>query len=190
MSSSFLKNITSFAVSDLGKTGQTLADYGLADPAYTVEFTSGKKSFKLLVGDDTKTATASMSFRPTAPASMSSAGSLAESVGLSLADLRASSIFTIPVFESAPSTSRPPHLQPQGPPPAAMRALAGISRAPSRPAPPRPPSKPTITRSTRSRRKLSRPAIRASIESAWPPPCSVSPSSGNARRETLLLGTP
>ncbi len=95
----FLKNITSFAVADLAKTGQTLADYGLAEPAYTVEFTAVKKTFKLLIGDDTKSGNRLYVLSPDGTRIHVVSRSLAESVGLPLGDLRAESIFTIPVFE-------------------------------------------------------------------------------------------
>ena len=95
----FLKNVTSFSVADLGKSGQTLADYGLAEPAYTVEFTAAKKSYKLLIGDDTKTGNRLYVLSPDGTRIHVVSRSLAESVSLSLADLRASSLFTIPVFE-------------------------------------------------------------------------------------------
>ncbi len=95
----FLKNITSFAVADLAKSGQTLADYGLAEPAYTVEFTAAKKTFKLLIGDDTKSGNRLYILSPDGTRVHVVSRSLAESIGLALGDLRAESIFTIPVFE-------------------------------------------------------------------------------------------
>jgi len=95
----FLKNITSFAVADLAKSGQTLADYGLAEPAFTVEFTAAKKSFKLLVGADTKSGNRLYVLSPDGARIHVVSRSLAESISLPLGDLRAESIFTIPVFE-------------------------------------------------------------------------------------------
>ena len=81
----FLKNVTSFAVTDLAKGGQTLADYGLAEPAYTVEFTAAKKSFKLLIGDDTKTGNRLYVLSPDGTRVHVVSRSLADSVGLPLA---------------------------------------------------------------------------------------------------------
>ncbi len=95
----FLKNITSFAVADLAKSGQTLADYGLAEPAYTVEFTAAKKSYKLLIGDDTKSGNRLYVLSPDGARIHVVGRSLADSIGLALGDLRADTIFTIPVFE-------------------------------------------------------------------------------------------
>jgi hypothetical protein len=95
----FLRNITSFAVADLARSGQTLADYGLVEPAYTIEFTAAKKTFKLLIGDDTKTGNRLYVLSPDGERVHVVGRSLADSAGLPLAKLRAESIFTIPVFE-------------------------------------------------------------------------------------------
>ena len=97
----FLQNQTSFAVADLGKNGQTLADYGLADPAMTLEFTSAgsPKSYKLLIGDDTKVGNRLYVLSPDGTRIHVVGRSLADAGSLTLADLRNDSIFTIPVFE-------------------------------------------------------------------------------------------
>lgn len=95
----YLEHETSFAVADLAKGGQTLADYGLADPALTLDFTAAGKSFKLLIGDDTKTGNRLYLLSPDTERIHVVGRSLAESVGLPLGDLRTDSIFTIPVFE-------------------------------------------------------------------------------------------
>lgn len=50
----FLEHDTSFAVADLTKSGQTLADYGLEQPALTLTFTSASREYTLKIGDDTK----------------------------------------------------------------------------------------------------------------------------------------
>ncbi len=95
----FLKDITSFAVSDLAKSGQTLADYGLADPALTLEFTAAQKSYKLLIGDNTKDENNLYVLSPDGARIHVVSRSLAESVSLPLSDLRNPTIFTVPVFE-------------------------------------------------------------------------------------------
>jgi len=95
----FLEHETSFAVADLAKSGQTLADYGLAEPALTLEFTAAKKSYKLLIGDDTKIGNRLYVLSPDGARIHVVGRSLAESVGLPLGELRADGIFTIPVFE-------------------------------------------------------------------------------------------
>lgn len=95
----YLEHETSFAVADLAKGGQTLADYGLADPALALDFTAAGKSFNLLLGDDTKTGNRLYLLSPDTERIHVVGRSLAESVGLPLGDLRTDSIFTIPVFE-------------------------------------------------------------------------------------------
>ena len=95
----FLKDIASFPVTDLAKSGQTLADYGLAEPAITLEFTAAQKSFKLLIGDSTKDENNLYVLSPDGARIHVVNRSLAEGAGLPLADLRNASIFTIPVFE-------------------------------------------------------------------------------------------
>jgi len=97
----FLQDQTSFPVADLPKGGQTLADYGLADPAITLEFTAAgsPKVYTLKVGDDTKVGNRLYVLSPDGARVHVVGRSLADAVGLSLADLRNASVFTIPVFE-------------------------------------------------------------------------------------------
>jgi len=97
----FLQNQTSFPVADLARNNQSLADYGLTDPAITVEFTAAgnPKVYKFLVGDDTKVGNRLYVLPPDATRVHVVGRSLADAVGLSLADLRNDSVFTIPVFE-------------------------------------------------------------------------------------------
>ncbi len=95
----FLKDITSFTVGDLAKNNQKLADYGLADPVLTLEFTAAQKSYKLLIGDSTPDSNNLYVLSPDGTRIHVVSRSLAESVGLPLADLRNATIFTVPVFE-------------------------------------------------------------------------------------------
>lgn len=95
----FLEHETSFAVADLGKTGQTLADYGLADPALTLVFTAAGKSYTLKIGDDTKVGNRLYVLSPDGERVHVVGRGLMDSIGLPLADLRNDAIFTIPVFE-------------------------------------------------------------------------------------------
>ena len=95
----YLEHETSFAVADLAKGGQTLADYGLAEPALTLEFGAADKTYRLLIGDDTRTGNRLYVLSPDTERIHVVNRSLAESVGLPLADLRNDSLFTIPVFE-------------------------------------------------------------------------------------------
>ncbi|MDI1250840.1 MAG: DUF4340 domain-containing protein, partial [Lacunisphaera sp.] len=95
----FLEHETSFAVADLPKTDMSLANYGLADPAITLTFTSAGKEYKLLIGDDSKIGNRLYVLSPDGARIHVVGRSLADSVSLPLADLRAPTIFSIPVFE-------------------------------------------------------------------------------------------
>jgi len=95
----FLEHETSFAVADLAKSGQTLADYGLDHPALTLSFNSGGKNYVSLIGDDTKIGNRLYLLSPDGTRIHVVSRSLAESVGLPVEALRAESIFTVPVFE-------------------------------------------------------------------------------------------
>lgn len=94
-----LEHETSFPVADLAKSGQTLADFGLGDPAITLDFTSGGKNYTLRIGDNTKIGSRLYVLSPDGAQIHVVNRSLAESVGLPLEILRAKSVFTIPVFE-------------------------------------------------------------------------------------------
>lgn len=97
----FLEHKTSFPVADLAKNGQSLADYGLADPAYKLEFTAAGKTdrYTLLVGDNTPIGNRLYLLSPDGARVHVVDRSLAETVSLPVAALRNESIFTIPVFE-------------------------------------------------------------------------------------------
>lgn len=95
----FLENKTSFPVADLAQSGQTLADYGLAEPAMTLEFTAAEKTFRLKIGAGTKVENNLYILSPDETRIHVVSRSLAETASLPLKDLRAESIFTILVFE-------------------------------------------------------------------------------------------
>lgn len=95
----FLEHETSFAVADLPKSGQSLADYGLADPAFTFAFTSAGKTYELKIGDDTKIGHRLYVLSPDGARIHVVGRSLIDNLGLALDQLRSESIFTVPVFE-------------------------------------------------------------------------------------------
>ena len=95
----FLEHETSFAVKDLAKSGQSLADYGLVQPAVTLVFTSAGKSYTLRVGDKTTIGSRLYVLSPDGQTIHVVGRSLADSLGRSLEDIRSDSIFTVPVFE-------------------------------------------------------------------------------------------
>ncbi len=95
----FLEHETSFAVADLAKSGQSLADYGLTDPAITLTFTSAGRTYTLKIGDDTKIGNRLYVLSADGTRIHVVGRSLADSAGLALDEIRADSIFTVPVFE-------------------------------------------------------------------------------------------
>ncbi|MEI6105522.1 MAG: DUF4340 domain-containing protein [Opitutae bacterium] len=95
----FLEHETSFAVADLAKSGQTMADYGLDQPTLTLTFTSAKKPYTLKIGNVTEIGKRLYVLSPDGARIHVVGRSLADSIGLSLEDLRSESIFTVPVFE-------------------------------------------------------------------------------------------
>lgn len=100
----FLDHISSFTVQDLEKNGQSLADYGLATPKLTVMFTSGEngvlRPITLPIGDDTKADNRLYVLSPDGTRVHVVSQSLARSLALPVEELRADTLFTIPVFEA------------------------------------------------------------------------------------------
>lgn len=99
----FLEHDASFKVADLGKNKQTLADYGLDQPVLTVAFTSGDPAGKtptlLRIGHATKVDNRLYILSPDGERVHVVGRGLSESLTLSIEQLRAESLFDIPVFE-------------------------------------------------------------------------------------------
>jgi hypothetical protein len=95
----FLEHKTSFLVSELDKSGQTLADFGLAQPALSLEFTAAEKTFRLEIGANTEIDNNLYVLSPDRTRIHVVSRSLVETASLPIDDLRAQSIFTVPVFE-------------------------------------------------------------------------------------------
>lgn len=94
-----LEHETSFPVADLAPSGRSLADYGLAEPTYTLVFTSSGRDYTLQIGDVTTVGNRLYVLSPDGTRIHVVSRSLAESIGLPLDTLRAASIFSVPVFE-------------------------------------------------------------------------------------------
>ncbi len=94
-----LEHETSFPVAELAASGRSLADYGLADPAVTLGFTSAGRNYTLKVGDTTEVGNRLYVLSSDGTRIHVVGRSLAEAVGLTLDTLRTSSLFTVPVFE-------------------------------------------------------------------------------------------
>ena len=101
----FLEHRTSFAVEELETGGQTLADYGLETPAMTVTFGNSNsliddaENVTLAIGKSTEIENNLYVLSPDGSRIHVVGQSLAESLAIDLADLRAETCFTIPVFE-------------------------------------------------------------------------------------------
>lgn len=106
----FLEHETSFSVADLEKNNQSLADYGLDHPRLTVAFTSGvtaadnsgdpSKPVTLEIGDETKVGNRLYVLSPDHTRVHVVNLSLANSLTIPVANLRADTVFSIPVFEA------------------------------------------------------------------------------------------
>lgn len=94
-----LEHETSFAVADLAKSGQSLADYGLAEPVMTFTFTSAGKDYALKIGDRTEIGNRLYVLSPDGTRIHVVNRGLADSLSLGGDQLRSESIFTVPVFE-------------------------------------------------------------------------------------------
>ncbi len=94
-----LEHDTSFPVADLASSGRSLADYGLADPTFTLGFTSSGQAYTLKIGDTTTVGNRLYVLSTDGARIHVVNRSLAESIGLPLDALRAPAIFSVPVFE-------------------------------------------------------------------------------------------
>jgi hypothetical protein len=102
-----LENITSFPTKDLAKSGQSLADYGLDKPKLTIAFTSGDPAGSgsptptvLTIGDTTKVGNRLYVLSPDRSRVHVVNRSLIDSASLTLDQIRANTLLTIPVFEA------------------------------------------------------------------------------------------
>lgn len=186
-----LEHETSFPVAELASSGRSLADYGLADPALTLQFTSAGKNYTTKIGDVTAVGNRLYILSSDGTRIHVVNRSLLESIGLPLDTLRAPTIFSVPVFEVRSlnvQTAAPANLKVRLRRDAAARwafeapinarasksavevtinavnALTAKNFLEARDADP-------------DRTGLASPALRVTLE-------------GNARRETLLLGNP
>ena len=105
-----------FTVAELAQTGQTLADYGLEKPSLSLTLTPAPAApglpapapTTLKIGDPTKVGNRLYVLSPDEKSVHVVNRSLAESLALRLEDLRADTLFTIPVFEVRAFRIQPP----------------------------------------------------------------------------------
>ncbi len=198
----FLEHETSFLVKDLPTSGLSLADYGLDKPKLTLTFTAGLagalpahetaatplKTIVLRVGDATKVGNRLYVLSPDGERIHVVGRSLADSLALTLEQLRADTIFNVPLFEvrsfnlqtAAPANLRI-RLRREGP-------LWSFEA-------------PILTRANRTEVELAINGLNALRTRSFVDPAAVASDQtglanpalrltleGNGRRETLLLG--
>jgi len=191
----FLEHETSFLVKDLAKSGLSLADYGLDKPQLTLTFTAGVAgagapftTTTLQIGDTTKVGNRLYVLSPDGQRIHVVGRSLADSLALTLDQLRADSVFNIPLFEvrsfnlqTAASANLRIRLRREGP--------TWLFEAP------------ILTRADRTKVELAINGLDALRAKSFFEAASVGPDQtglanpafrvtleGNGRRETLLLG--
>jgi hypothetical protein len=104
-----LEHVTSFAVDDLAKNGQSLADYGLDQPKLSVAFSSGEPGSPaaetrpltvLRLGDTTRDGMSLYVLSPDGERIHVVNQSFARSLATTFEELRSDNVFSIPVFEA------------------------------------------------------------------------------------------
>ncbi len=190
----FLEHETSFLVKDLPNSGLSLADYGLDKPQLTLTFTAGAaaalKTITLRIGDTTKVGNRLYVLSPDGERIHVVGRSLADSLALTLDQLRADSVFSIPLFEV-----RSFNLQ--------TAASANLRIRLRRDGPTWLFEAPILTRADRAKVELAINGLDALRAKSFFDPAAVGPDQtglgtpafrltleGNGRRETLLLGNP
>jgi hypothetical protein len=184
-----LEHQTSFAVADLAKGGQSLADYGLVAPAMTFTFTAAA-DYALRLGDRTEIGNRLYVLSPDGSRVHVVAREVADHLGLEAAQLRSDSVFTIPVFEvrslavqTAPPANLKIRLRREGPrwgfetPILARADKVRVEHAASALHALQVRRFVEARDADAGRTGLETPQLRVTLE-------------GNARRETLLLGAP
>ena len=191
-----LQHETSFAVADLAKNGQSLANYGLEKPSLSVTFTTGLAQpgtpggklprTTLNLGDTTKDGSRLYVLSPDRTRVHVVDRTLVESLALPAEQLRSDALFTIPVFEV-----RSFNLQTAAPANLRIRLRRDGTRWSF--------ETPIVARASKTATEIainSLKDLRVHTFVAAPPP-ELSPATnrtlsltleGNNRRETLILG--
>lgn len=95
----FLEEDASFPVDEIAKTGQSLADYGLADPLLKLTIAEGEQSFSLSIGTLTEIGNNVYLLGPGGREIFVVDRQVIDGLLVDLNDLRTREIFDIPVFE-------------------------------------------------------------------------------------------
>ena len=194
----FLEREASFTRAELERNGATLADYGLDKPALTLAFTpsggdpSGPSPnpITLRIGAETKTGNRLYLLSPDGERLLVVKRGLADSLRVTLDELRSESLFTIPIFEVRSFSVQAA---------AANNLRVRVRREGTRWS----LETPILARASRTATELALNALSTLTASTFPPPASADPArtglatpalrltlEGNGRRETLLIGAP
>ncbi len=95
----FLERITSFSVQDIVKAGQSLADYGLAEPNAILALQHGGTETKIRIGSSTKVGNRLYILSHDETEVFVVNRELLDSITIDLDDLRSQLIFDIPLYE-------------------------------------------------------------------------------------------
>lgn len=95
----FMDKDVSFDVAELDRSGQSLADYGLDDPALILTYRLHGEEGMFRIGDATRVGNRLYVLAPDGERVMVVSRSLIDSLILELQDLRSQQVFDIPVFE-------------------------------------------------------------------------------------------
>jgi hypothetical protein len=95
----FLEEEASFSISEIERTGQTLADYGLDDPVLELTVAEGSKSLTISIGTLTEIGNNIYLLGPDQDEVFVVSREVIDGLLVDLNDLRSREIFNIPVFE-------------------------------------------------------------------------------------------
>lgn len=95
----FMDKDVSFETAELGRSGQSLADYGLEDPSLVLTYHLRGEEGAFRIGDATRVGNRLYVLAPDGKRVMVVSRSLIDSLILDLQDLRSQQVFDIPVFE-------------------------------------------------------------------------------------------
>ncbi len=95
----FIEEEAAFAVAEMERTGQTLADYGLAEPVVRLVISAGSTSITLAIGTPTEIGNKVYLMGPDQRRIYVVNNSIIKDLTLDVEDLRSPTVFEIPVFE-------------------------------------------------------------------------------------------
>lgn len=95
----FIERITSFSVRDINRSGQSLSDYGLAEPSAILVLTHNGMETKIKIGSSTKVGNRLYILSHDESEVFVVSRELLDSVTIELEDLRSQRVFDIPLFE-------------------------------------------------------------------------------------------